>query len=377
MSSVSNRRGYPGRAEDSSVQGSPAEQRPKTRAADARPRTDSQQTGRPHTDSPRTDIQQTGRPRTGRARDGGGAGVAGRKRRTGRFDRNSTQGSRILASIALMAVPFAVYAAFMLYPLVRVFTLSLYEWDGLGYSTFVGLENYATTFSDPVLRGAFLHALILIVFYAVIPLGVGLVLASLLTRSRVRGLGFFRTVVFLPQVIAMVVLAIAWRGIYAPDGPLNQFLRFVGLDSWARPWLGDFTFALPAVGFVGTWVSLGLVTVLLMSGMARIPKELYEAAMLDGAGRVRQFFAITVPSVRAEVVVSLTLTIIAALKTFDLVYMTTSGGPGSSTTVPAYEVYNQAFRIGQVGTASSLAVVLTVVIFVINLVVNLVGEREQ
>ncbi len=304
----------------------------------------------------------------------------GKGRRNGRpryFDSSTTQGSRILASIALMAVPFAVYAAFMLYPLARVFMLSLYEWDGLGYSTFVGLENYATTFTDPILRSAFLHALVLIVFYAVIPLGIGLVLASLLTRSRIRGLGFFRTVVFLPQVIAMVVLAIAWRGIYAPNGPINQFLRLVGLDSLTRSWLGDFTFALPAVGFVGTWVSLGLVTVLLMSGMARIPEDLYEAAMLDGAGRIRQFFAITVPAVRAEIVVSLTLTIIAALKTFDLVYMTTSGGPGSSTTVPSYEVYNQAFRIGQVGTASSLAVVLTLVIFAINLVVNLVGEREK
>ena len=286
------------------------------------------------------------------------------------------RGSNMLAALALMAVPFAVYAAFMLYPLIRVFQLSLYKWDGLGYSTFVGFSNYIETFSNPRLLAAFSHALILIIFYAVIPLCVGLVLASLLTRSQIRGLGFFRTVVFLPQVIAMVVLAIAWRGIYAPDGPINGFLRAIGLGSLTRAWLGDFTFALPAVGLIGSWVSLGLVTVLLMSGMAAIPRDLYEAAMLDGAGRVRQFFAITVPSVRAEIIVSLTLTIVAALKTFDLVYVTTSGGPGNATTVPSYEVYYQAFRIGEVGTASSLAVVLTLVIFLINLALNLVGERE-
>ena len=286
------------------------------------------------------------------------------------------RGSNMLAALALMAVPFAVYAAFMLYPLIRVFQLSLYKWDGLGYSTFVGFSNYIETFSNPRLLAAFSHALILIIFYAVIPLCVGLVLASLLTRSQIRGLGFFRTVVFLPQVIAMVVLAIAWRGIYAPDGPINGFLRAIGLGSLTRAWLGDFTFALPAVGLIGSWVSLGLVTVLLMSGMAAIPRDLYEAAMLDGAGRVRQFFAITVPSIRAEIIVSLTLTIVAALKTFDLVYVTTSGGPGSATTVPSYEVYYQAFRIGEVGTASSLAVVLTLVIFLINLALNLVGERE-
>ncbi|PID97874.1 MAG: sugar ABC transporter permease [Actinobacteria bacterium] len=289
----------------------------------------------------------------------------------------STRSSRIVASIALLTPPLALYAVFLLYPLLRVVILSLYKWDGLGYSTFVGGENYVKTFNSPTLVAAFAHALILIIFYALIPLAVGLVLASLLTRSRVKGIGIFRTIVFLPQVIAMVVLAVAWRGIYAPDGPLNEFFRSIGCRSCTRAWLGDFTFALPSVGLIGTWVSLGLVTVLLMSGMARIPGDLYEASMIDGAGRIRQFFSITIPSVRREIVVSLTLTIIAALKTFDLIYVTTSGGPGSSTTVPSYEVYNQAFRIGEVGTASALAVILTCVIFVINVLVNLLGERDN
>ena len=284
---------------------------------------------------------------------------------------------RILASIGLMALPLTVYALFMLYPLARVVMLSFYQWDGLGVGMWVGLDNYVKTFSDPRLVSAFSHALVLIVFYAVFPLIIGLVLASLLTRSKVPGLGFFRTVVFLPQVIAMVVLAIAWRQIYAPKGLLNTVLRAVGLGSWTRAWLGDFNTALIAVGFIGTWVSTGLVTVLLMSGISGIPKDYYEAATLDGAGWFRQFWYITVPGVRAEILVSLTLTIIAALKTFDLVYMTTAGGPGSATTVPSYEVYNQAFRLGQVGTASSLAVVLTLVIFAINLAINVLGERQR
>ncbi|UNX56414.1 sugar ABC transporter permease [Georgenia sp. TF02-10] len=265
----------------------------------------------------------------------------------------------------------------MLYPLGRAVQISLYDWDGLTLATFVGLANYAEVLTDPQLRAAFGHALVLIFFFAVLPLGIGLVLAALLTRAKVRGLGFFRTVIFLPQVIAMVVVAVAWRQIYAPEGYLNTFLRAVGLDSVTRAWLGDFTWTLPAVGLIGTWVSTGLVTVLLMAGMSRIPGELYEAAALDGAGPVRSFRAITVPAVRAEIVVALTMTVIAALKTFDLVYVTTSGGPGTTTSVPSFEVYRRAFQLGDVGSAATVAVVLTVLIFLLNLAVNRVGERQR
>ena len=289
----------------------------------------------------------------------------------------SRRSGRRLAALGLMAPPLALYGAFMLYPLARVLLLSLYRWDGLGTGTWAGADNYVQTLSDDRLLGAFGHALVLIVFYALIPLAIGLVLADLLTRARLKGLGFFRTVVFLPQVVAMVVLAVAWRRIYAPDGLLNSALRALGLDALTRAWLGDFSTALIAVGLIGTWVSTGLVTVLLMSGIAAIPRDYYEAATLDGAGWWRRLWYVTLPGVRAEVLVSLTLTIVAALKTFDLVYVTTSGGPGASTTVPSYEVYNQAFRLGRVGTASSLAVILTAVIFVINLTINLFGERGR
>lgn len=289
----------------------------------------------------------------------------------------SRAASRKAAIIGLLLPPLALYGAFMIYPLARVLTLSLYQWDGLSTGTWVGMDNYVATLTDPRLLSAFVHALVLIVFYALIPVAIGLVLATLLTRSQVKGIGFFRTVVFLPQVIAMVVLAIAWRKIYAPDGLLNTALRAIGLDSLTRAWLGDFSTALPAVGLIGTWVSTGLVTVLLMSGISGIPRSYYEAATLDGAGWWQQFRHITIPGVRAEILVSLTLTVINALKTFDLVYVTTSGGPGTSTTVPSYEVYNQAFRLGSVGTASSLAVVLTVVIFAINITINLLGEKDQ
>ena len=271
---------------------------------------------------------------------------------------------------------FVVYAAFLLYPLLRSVQLSFYDWDGLTLGTWVGLGNYREIISDAGLRGAFGHALVLMVFFAVIPVCVGLVLASILNRAKVRGLPFFRTVVFLPQVVAMVVVAVAWRRIYAPDGSLNELLGALGLDSLQRGWLGDYTLALPAVGFVGTWFETGLVTVLLLAGMSRISGDLYEAARLDGAGPVREFFAVTLPSVRGEIAVASTLTMIAALRTFDLVYVTTGGGPGNSTSVPSYEVYHRAFELGRVGSAAAIGVTLTVVILAISLLINRIGDRD-
>ncbi len=277
---------------------------------------------------------------------------------------------------AYLAPALLLYGGFLLFPLGRAAQYSLFDWDGLGESTFVGLDNYFEILVDERLREAFWHALVLVFFFAVLPLVIGLLLAALLTRSHVRGLGFFRSVIFLPQVIAMVVVAVTWRQIYAPDGPLNGFLRLVGLGDLARPWLGDYTFTLPAVGLIGTWVCTGLVTVLLMAGMSRVPREQYEAARLDGAGPVREFFAITLPTVRGEITVALTLTIVAALKTFDLVYVTTSGGPGTSTTVPSYEIYRRAFQLGDVGVATAVGIVLTIVVFAINAVVNVIGDRK-
>ena len=276
-----------------------------------------------------------------------------------------------------LAPALILYAGFLLYPLLRSAQFSLFSWDGLGASTFVGAANYVDLVQDPQLRAAFGHALVLIFFFAVLPLGIGLMLAAVLNRAKVRGLGLFRTVVFLPQVIAMVVVAVAWRQIYAPDGTLNSALRAVGLDALTRTWLGDYTWTLPAVGLVGTWVQTGLVTVLMLAGMGRIPSEQFEAARLDGAGAVREFFAITLPSVRGEIAVALTLTIVAALKTFDLVYVTTGGGPGNSTTVPAYEVFQRAFREGAVGSAAAVGITLTVLIFGLNLVVNRIAERGE
>jgi raffinose/stachyose/melibiose transport system permease protein len=249
--------------------------------------------------------------------------------------------------------------AFVLVPLLHAAWISLFSWDGITPGTWVGLANYKSVVSDGELRSAFGHALILVGFYALLPVAIGLLLAGALSRTRVRGLTAWRTVLFLPQVVALVVVAVMWRMLYEPTG-----------------WLGSFSLALPAVGLVGTWIEYGLAMVLLTAGVQKIPQSLYDAARVDGAGALREFFAVTLPGLRGEVAVALTLTTIAALRNFDLVYLTTDGGPGNATSVPAFEVYNRAFRAGDVGTASAIGVCVAALIFVLAFALNRFAERR-
>lgn len=269
----------------------------------------------------------------------------------------------------LYALPaLAVYAGFLLWPLLHGAWISLFHWDGLSVGTWAGLANYREAITDPVLRGAFGHALILVFFYAVLPCCIAFVLVGAMSRTKIRGLTFFRTVLFLPQVVAMVAVAVAWRWVYSTDGPVNTvlgWLHALGLPDWRHGWLGDFTFALPAIGVVGTWVGIGLAMVLFLAGVQKIPRELYEAARIDGAGAVREFLAVTLPGLRRELAVALTLTTIMAVRNFDLIYMATSGGPGDATKVPAYEVYNRTFNTGEVGLGCAIGVTLAVLAFAV------------
>jgi raffinose/stachyose/melibiose transport system permease protein len=275
-----------------------------------------------------------------------------------------------------VAPALVVCGCFMAFPLLHAVWLSFYEWDGLSLGTWVGLGNYRDVLTDPELRAPFGHSLVLLVFFSALPIVLGLALAAVMARMRLRGGGFFRTAIFLPQVVTMVVVAIAWRAIYAPDGSLNDALRAVGLGSLAQVWLGDPTFALAAVGLVGTWVGTGLCMVLFLAGLSKVPAELYEAATLDGAGAVRQFLAVGLPALRGELAAALTLTTVAALRTFDLVYVMTGGGPGTSTRVPSFEVYRWALQAGKVGYGVTIALLLTAVILLVTVLVNRVAERE-
>lgn len=260
----------------------------------------------------------------------------------------------------------AMYAMFVLLPFVLSVHYSFYRWNGIGPMTWVGLKNYQTVLEVPNLLGSIGNAFKLVVFFSFIPVALGLVVAGVMHRVAPGRLGSAaRTVLFLPQVIPLVAAGIIWGWLLALPGFINQALRGIGLGAMAHAWLGDFDWALPAVGLIGIWVVLGFCTVLLATGIAKIEPSLYESARIDGAGWLTEFVKITVPLLRHEIGVCLTVTVIAALAAFDIVYVTTAGGPGNSTAVPGIQIYILAFTEQRIGLASALAVMLMILVLVV------------
>ena len=270
----------------------------------------------------------------------------------------------------------AAYGLFVLWPIVQTFKYSLYRWDGVAPAEWVGLDNFKSVFTDHDLLSALEHAFQLMIYFTGIPVVLGLIVASVMRRvasRRISSAG--RVVLFLPQVVPLVAAGIAWSWMLASDGVINQALSAIGLGGVTRAWLGDFGTALPAVGVIGAWVLLGLCTVLLYAGMSKIDPTLYEAAQIDGAGQVREFFSITLPSLRQEIGVCVTVTVIAALSAFDIVFISTRGGPGEATMVPGLKIYQLAFFNREVGLASALAVVLMLLVLVCILPIQWVTRR--
>lgn len=265
-----------------------------------------------------------------------------------------------------MLPALATYGLFVLTPLAQTIRFSLYRWDGIGARTWVGMSNYRRVLDDPDLIGSILNSLRLVVFFSFIPVTLGLLAANVIHRV-VRGRfgTIARTVLFLPQVIPLVAAGIIWGWLLSRRGLVNQALRAAGLGNVTRAWLGDFDWALPAVGMIGVWVLLGFCTLLLLTGMSKIDPTLYEAARIDGAGWFAELRAITVPGLRYEIGVCLTVTIIAALAAFDIVYVSTGGGPGNATAVPGIQIYIVAFLERQVGIASALAVVVMLLVLAV------------
>lgn len=270
-----------------------------------------------------------------------------------------------------------MYTWIVLVPLGQSMVYSLYAWDGVSVPAWVGFRNYANFFTDPQLAQAIRHVLVLMCFFSLLPIILGLVSAAMLGRKGIRGQAAYRWVLFLPQVITTVVVAVVWKRILEPSGPFNAALRAIGLDQLAKSWLGDASWALPTLGLIGTWVTFGFCMVLFIAGAQAIPPELYEAARLDGANGPQEFWAVTLPALRGQIAVALTLTITLALRTFELVWLTTQGGPGTSTVTPALLLYRRAFQNPDVGAAAAIAVVMALFSLLIAVLIQTVAERGE
>jgi raffinose/stachyose/melibiose transport system permease protein len=308
--------------------------------------------------------------------DAGNPSTAARARKRARR-RGVGSGRRPWLGLLYVAPGLILYVVVVLVPVGQGVWLSFFNWNGVTAATWAGLSNYTGFLSDPELRAAVEHTLWFILFFSVLPIALGLLSAALTSYKGVRGAGVFRAVIFLPQVITPAVIAVVWTRIYAPGGPVNDLLTLVGLGSITRGWLGDFTWALPALGLAGTWAAFGLCMVLFVASMQSIPQELYDAVRVDGAGPVREFFTVTLPNLRGPMSVVLAITMIGAIRLFDIVWLTTKGGPGISTITPTVVLYERAFANPDVGSAAAIGVVMSLVSLAIVLVIVKIAEGRS
>lgn len=260
---------------------------------------------------------------------------------------------------------------FVLYPLIRTFIISFYNYGLLNHiRLFIGFGNYVELFKDPTFWIAIQNTTIILIGAVIIQIGLGLILAAIVNRGIQRGMGFFRAVFFAPVMMSYVAVGTLFLILYNPGlGIMDQLFKLLSLNILipAEGWLGDPRTAIFAVLVAMCWQSTGFYFVIVLAGMQAIPGEIYEAALLDGANELQTFFQITIPCIRNVIFVAILINMIGALKTFDQIYVMTSGGPGGSTQVLGTEIYYTIFRVFRLGYASSMAAVVLIIAIVLGL----------
>ena len=282
----------------------------------------------------------------------------------GRTRRRTPPNHRLSRALPYLVPTLVLYGWFLVYPMLDAVRLSFFEWSGFRTEDprWVGIDNYVRLFTqDAVFWTALRNSVIWVVLSLIIPTAVALLLALGLNRRMV-GRNLMRAVFYIPAVFASITVAAMWRWIYNPTlGFVNQALAAVGLGDWAQSWLGDPRFALASIFVASIWQGVGFSMVLFLAGLQTVPAELMDAAKVDGASTWQRFRAVTVPALRPTTVVVVILTIINALKVFDLVVGMTGGGPAQSTQVLALWSYTQSFTNHQFGMGGAVATVLLIV----------------
>lgn len=254
----------------------------------------------------------------------------------------------------------------LIIPLIMAFYMSLTDWPLLGDASFVGADNYRTIVGDAefwkVLGNTFYFAA------GLVPLNIALALLLALPLSKnLPGMGIFRTAIFVPVMTSLVVWSIVWKYMFATDsGFINQILQVIGIQGPA--WLYDPKLAMPAVIVTSVLKNVGLNMVLFIAALQQVPTQLYEASRMDGAGKSRMFFNVTIPMISPTIFLTVILTIIGSLKVFGQIYVMTQGGPGNSTKVLVYYIWERAFKMFEFGYASAVAYILFAIIFVFTLI---------
>jgi len=289
-----------------------------------------------------------------------------------KFSKRRARAGRLFVAPNLAAV-----ALFMLFPLGFSLYMSFQNWDAFRPAKFVGLANYRNLFTgDPLFSIALRNSTVYTLGTVIPTVLISLVVAGVLNR-KIKGINFFRTVVFLPLAVSSVVMAVMWQFVFnTNNGLLNIMLSWIGIGP--VPWLNDPKYAMASLCLVSVWRSVPFATVILLAAMQGVPDTLYEAARLDGAGELRQFVSITVPLIRGAVSFVVVISIIHAFQAFDLVYVLNggSGGPETATYVLGIMLFQHAFAFLEFGYASALAWVMFAILLVLTVIQLRIARRR-
>ncbi|NMB11763.1 MAG: sugar ABC transporter permease [Firmicutes bacterium] len=274
----------------------------------------------------------------------------------------------VLPAIILLGI-------FMFYPLLSSFWLSLTEYNIVKPPTFIGLDNFRELYHDPIFHIAFKNTLMYTAVVVPTCIVFPLLLALLVNRT-LRGMAFFRSIIYLPVITAMPIAGIMWKILYSQQGFINGFLQWVGLRKGPIGFLSDPDVALLSIIFVTIWKASGYYMMLYLGGLQSIPVELDEAATVDGANVFQRFWNVTLPLLKPSFVLVVIISAIGALKVFGEVYVMTGGGPADSTNTIVYYIYRQAFVFLKMGYASAMGVVLFALLFVFSFAYMRHMERQ-
>jgi putative chitobiose transport system permease protein len=266
---------------------------------------------------------------------------------------------RSAISYLFLFVPLLLLGIFTFMPVILGTALSVYQYDIISPPEFVGLQNFKELMQDRHFLTALTNS---VKYLMVVPILQFLsILLAIAVNQKLRGIRWFRAAYYIPVVTSMVVVGIMWRWLYEPEGLVSFALMKLGLIRQPISWLGNPDLALYAVMFVTLWKGLGYYMVIYLAGLQQIPKELEEAAMVDGCSRWQIFTHITLPMLRPSILICSTISTIAAIKVFEEIYVMTGGGPMSSTLTLFFYIFDKGFQQLQLGYAAAIAVVLAAV----------------
>ena len=269
---------------------------------------------------------------------------------------------------------FLGFAIFILVPVVFTLVLSVMKWDGFNAMQFIGLDNFKDIFTDRVFKAAFWKTITYVICTVAITLVAALGLAMAL-NTKIKGRDAFRAAIFFPYVASMVAVGAVWKQLFEKNfGPINQLLRALGVDN-PPGWFASTDWAIWGIIIVSVWKFMGYYMLIYLAGLQDIPGQLYEAATIDGASKWQKFRKITLPMLTPSSFFVFIMLTINSFKSFDIVYILTEGGPGTSTTLMVNYIYDESFKYWNYGTASAASIILFVIVLAIT-IIQFRGEKK-